>query len=493
MSNIRVTYSGLFSFLFGIISVLTGLFFTVIITRSLSPIEFGSWGVIGTLVSYTLIMGSIVSYWSTREISRGEDSGGTGLLFNSLFSIFAILVYFIIQFIFVEQIDPLLLIFGVILVPIEFIKLELTALMYGYKPQNIEFSLIIFEIIKIILALILVYYFEFGVIGAIIATAVGSLISNIFLMIILKPIISIKFKKQYVKKWIQLSWIVIFPKFSGFLTNLDVAIFTLMTGSPLGIAYWTASKSVSGLISHSSKINKAIYPKLLGNGKEEIFNSNFRHVLYFGIPSFAFVLVFGKSGLFILNPEYVIAFDILFFMAPLFFMTLISNIFSQFLYGTEKVDIDEKSRFKDYLKSNLIKIPFVNFVRKSIYLIALISIIFLLKDSSELIDLINYWIILGILTEIPFILYLTLKIYLNYNFKVELKPIFKYVIITIITSVIVFTLLENFLTYQESIFEFILNLIPFFIIYLSLYLLFTYLIDNNTKKLLHSVIKELKK
>ena len=56
MSNIRVTYAGLFSFLFGLISILTGLVFTIIVTRSLSVTEFGSWGVIGTLVSYTLIM-----------------------------------------------------------------------------------------------------------------------------------------------------------------------------------------------------------------------------------------------------------------------------------------------------------------------------------------------------------------------------------------------------------------------------------------------------
>ena len=94
MSNIRVTYAGLFSFLFGIISILTGLVFTVIVTRSLSPVEFGSWGVIGTLVSYTLIMGSVVNYWSTREISRGEESGKTAILFSSSFSIFAIVVYF---------------------------------------------------------------------------------------------------------------------------------------------------------------------------------------------------------------------------------------------------------------------------------------------------------------------------------------------------------------------------------------------------------------
>ena len=493
MSNIRVTYTGLFSFLFGIISILTGLVFTVIVTRSLSPTEFGSWGVIGTLVSYTLIMGSIVNYWSTREISRGEESGKTAILFSSSFSIFAIAVYFLIQFFFTEQIDPLLLVFGVILVPIEFIKLELTALTHGYKPQNIEFSLIIFEISKIILALVLVYYFEYGVFGAITATAIGSLASSIFLFFKAKPILSGKLQKNYIKKWLKLSWIPLFPKISGILTNLDVAVFTLITGSPIGIAYWAASKSIGGFISHSSKINKALYPKLLGNGKEEIFNSNLTHVLYFAIPSMGIVLVFAKPALFILNPEYVIAIDILFFIAPLFFITLLSYVFSQFLFGTEKIDLDKNSGFRDYVKSNLVTIPFANLIRKSIYLFSLIIILFSFKDTATQIELVTYWVILGIITEIPFTIYLGLKIHFNHHLKFNFIPILKYALISLVVCLITYFVLENSLVFHESIFDFIPVLLPYFVLTVSLYLIFTYIVDKNTQKLIKSIIKEFKK
>ena len=75
MSSIRVTYSGLISFAVGIVTVVTGLVFTLIVTRQLSQDEFGTWGLIGGLISYALIIGPIVSYWSTREIARGENSG----------------------------------------------------------------------------------------------------------------------------------------------------------------------------------------------------------------------------------------------------------------------------------------------------------------------------------------------------------------------------------------------------------------------------------
>ena len=55
MSGIRVTYSGLISFVVGIGSVFTGLIFTIIVTRRLTPDEFGEWGLIGALTGYVLI------------------------------------------------------------------------------------------------------------------------------------------------------------------------------------------------------------------------------------------------------------------------------------------------------------------------------------------------------------------------------------------------------------------------------------------------------
>jgi len=48
MSGIRVTYSGLIAFVVGILGIITGLVFTMIITRSLTLTEFGSWSVIGS-------------------------------------------------------------------------------------------------------------------------------------------------------------------------------------------------------------------------------------------------------------------------------------------------------------------------------------------------------------------------------------------------------------------------------------------------------------
>ena len=58
MSSIRVTYSGLITFVLMLVSIVTGLIFTLIVTRRLDQIEFGLWsligGIIGALIGFGL-------------------------------------------------------------------------------------------------------------------------------------------------------------------------------------------------------------------------------------------------------------------------------------------------------------------------------------------------------------------------------------------------------------------------------------------------------
>ena len=72
MDDIRVAYSGLLGFAVAIGGVFAGLAFTVIVTRQLTPEEFGVWAVIGSMTSYSIAAEPIISYWTTRQIARGN-------------------------------------------------------------------------------------------------------------------------------------------------------------------------------------------------------------------------------------------------------------------------------------------------------------------------------------------------------------------------------------------------------------------------------------
>ena len=130
MSNIRVTYSGLIGLVIGLCTVVTGMIFILIVTRSFSPEELGNWGLIGGLISYVIIIEPIVSYWTTREIARGEKSAKTSLMSSGLFSIFGRAAYFVIALFVGNQTDAdtSILFYGALSVPLNFINKTLGAI-----------------------------------------------------------------------------------------------------------------------------------------------------------------------------------------------------------------------------------------------------------------------------------------------------------------------------------------------------------------------------
>ena len=180
MSGIRVAYSGLISMLIGLISVVTGLVFTLIVTRTLTPEEYGSWGLIGSLIMYVLILDPIITYWTTRELARGVDSGKTALVTHGLFSLAGVGLYFLISiFIANETVVPFeILLVGALLVPVTFVNRVLTALNLGWKPQATSYGIIAFELSKIPFAILLVLMLDLGLEGAIFATLIAYIVDR---------------------------------------------------------------------------------------------------------------------------------------------------------------------------------------------------------------------------------------------------------------------------------------------------------------------------
>ena len=94
MDEIRVTYSGLISLVLGILSLIIGLGFNLIVTRNLSEVEYGTWGIIGGIIIYATIIEPIITFWTTREIARNEESGKTAIFTGLLFSCIGLMIYF---------------------------------------------------------------------------------------------------------------------------------------------------------------------------------------------------------------------------------------------------------------------------------------------------------------------------------------------------------------------------------------------------------------
>ena len=95
MAGIRVTYSGLINFGIRLISIVTGLVFVLIVTRSLSIDEFGTWGLINGIIIYAMVISPIITYWATREVARGEKTAKTAIFSSGGLSIIGLIIYLV--------------------------------------------------------------------------------------------------------------------------------------------------------------------------------------------------------------------------------------------------------------------------------------------------------------------------------------------------------------------------------------------------------------
>jgi len=494
LSGIRVTYSGLISLGVGLVSVFTGIIFTLIVTRQLTPDEFGTWGLLGTLIAYAVIIEPIISYWTTRDIARGGESGKTAIVSSGLFSIGGLLIYIIFAFFIGNQINVEndILLLAMILIPVMFFNRTLIAINLGWKPHAEGYGILAFEFSKIPAALVFVYFLDLGLEGAIFATFSAYLIANIVLLRYAYTKLKTVFNLQFLKKCIKLFWIVIYPSTTTMIMISDVVIFSVITGTVEGLAYWVAAGAIATIVMHGGKISRAVYPKMLEGGKSEYFSENLNWVFYFGIPLVGLSIAFARPALFALNPLYEFAWMIVIILSIRGFLESLMRVFTQAIAGLEKVDVNENSTFRDYIKSKLILIPNVLMIKQVSYIIILVSVLYFFMPNSSQLDLVHYWAIIFLGMQIPFTIFFYLVLRKNITISVDGKSIAKYLIISIAMFGFAHWLMSENLEYNERIFEFLPNLMLFVLIGVGGYLGITYFTDLRTRNLFKSIINEVK-
>jgi len=492
LSNIRVTYSGLIAFIVGLISVFTGLAFVLIVTRRLSPEEFGTWALIGNMIGYLLISETIISYWTIRQIARGEQVGKTSISSSTIFSFGAIPVYFLMVFFISEQsnanLDSLLL--GGILVPVYFLSQTLATINQGHKPQATSFGLLVFETSKIPAALIFVYFLDLDLNGAIVALLIAYLARIVVQTYFAKPKIHEKFNSKTLRRWLKLSWLPMYTRSLNVLRTLDIVFYTILTGSVIGVAYYSVSLTIANLVAHSSSITQGLSPKLLATGSHEHIRENFSLMMYFLIPLLGISVIFAKAGLFALNPLYQDAYLAVIILSFMMFFKVINSTLGSILISLEKVDIEKKPKFSNLIKSKLFLVPSARLISSSIYLSVFVIILITFQNSSEF-ELVEWWAIIGLSVEFPFFIFMW--IFVNRNTKLPFPYLntIKYIGATI-AFVFVFILTSDFIiNYQQSIFDYLPGVILQLAICIGVYLAITYLIDKRTRKLFRSIFDEI--
>lgn len=495
MSNVRVTYSGLIALVVSVIGVITGTIFILIVTRKLSPEELGLWTLIGTFVTYVFVVDPIVSYWSTRQAARGEQVGKTAMYIAGMFSVFGILAYLIIS-IFISdslEIDFSILLLSTALVPLMFLHGALSGIANGIKPHSEQYGTLAFEFTKIPLGYFFVVFAQMGIYGAILTVILSNIVRIIILFLQLRKYLYGEFKLQFVKFWFKMSWLPMYAMIPSFAITLDVIIFASISNSLTGLAFWTAGLTVATLVTQSGTISQALYPKLIAIQKKEFAEDNLTKTLFFAIPFLALSIVLAKPLLHIINPIYIGASIIVYFLAARAFVNIFVNFSFNVTRAYEQIDKNQNSTFKEYLKSKLFVIPTLTYIMSGIYLGSLIPMLLFAPENWSEIELVQTWAMIFFASYVPFAVYGLISIKRNYGINLPWINILKYSIVTLLTSVILYYLSETYLEYKTSIWEFLPEILPLVIISGVIYLGLTYLIDNPTRLFFKSILAEIRK
>jgi len=495
MSNVRVTYSGLISFLVSVSGVITGTIFVVIITRRLSPEDFGLWSLIGFMIGYVMILEPITTYWTTRQLARGEKVGKTAVASISMFSSGGIIIYFIIALFIGKNLNANLdvLLVSVLLVPLMFFINLFNGIALTNKPQSISYGNLIFEIIKIPIGAFFIIFLEFGLMGAILTLIIGQVVRLGILFSFNKEMITGGIKFAFIKFWTKMSWIVLYASSAGLIHRFDVLSVSLISSSLTVLAYWQAGLTAAGLVSISSSISQALYPKLLAENKKEYANEILKKTLFFGIPILGTAIIFAKPVLHVLNPIYAEASLIVIFIAVNSLVGVVTGIYTNILSAFEKVDTDSNSTFKQYVKSKLFFIPTISHMIAITYVTTLLVFMVFFADTQNEIDIVVTWSMIMIATHTPFMIYLMSVVRKNYKVSFPLKEMTMYSAVTLLAGTISYVIIDNYLEYSESVFDFLPQFIPIVILGGAIYFGVVYLIDKSVRNLFKSIWREILK
>jgi len=271
-------------------------------------------------------------------------------------------------------------------------------------------------------------------------------------------------------------------------------IYSVITESVLGLAFWTASLVIVTFIVSSGLISRGVYPKLLQEDKQDYLSDSIRLLFYFSILFTALVITFGKPGLFALNPNYADAELVVVILGIQIFLYTISANLQTFITGIEKVDVDRKSSFRDYYKSKLFFIPTITIIQSLSYVVLLIIVLSIASNIiTSQIELLVYWAMVSLVIQIPVTIYTVILFRKHFISSFKIKSITKYFFAGIFSFGFIHIILNNYLQYNIEVFKFLPEVLMYALLGIFLYIGITVLIDSKTRILLKNIINVLKK
>jgi O-antigen/teichoic acid export membrane protein len=497
MSEVRLRFSGMVRFISSIVGVFTGLAFITLITRNLSAVEYGEWSVIGSLMIYGVTPALGLGYWYTRYTARNLPIARYGIFITSIFSLGGIIAFFVAATIFINEFEnmfPILLVASLQVITSSLIH-SLNSISNGKKPEISAYGMLIFETAKVAIAFIIIYGGgNFSLIDVIYVLIISQIIQIVVLGILIRNEFRKKVELKNIKKILKSLWIPLYDRMSDIVFTSDILVVTLLTSSFAQVTIFKIAFVFSTMVEFGLSFTYPLYIKLLGGGKEVDITTSIKMVLLFTLPIVVGIIILAKPLLFLLNPDYIVSEQILQILTVYSLSLVCGIIFQNIILGSEKVDVIGKFGNKELIYSNLFKLPTIDLIFKSTYLISItILTITVWNNEMPFEEFGRIWAFVLLVTNIPFTIYKLILAKKIISFSFPWNSISKYVISSILMGIIVIFLM-SYLDYTNSeVTSFAPQIIRLIGIAAGFYFALMLIIDKETRELFKAALLAIKK
>jgi len=376
-NGIRLRYSGFVMFIAKMLSVVTGLAFTLMITRTTTPEQYGILSNINDLLGYFALPAIIFPFWTLRFVARNKEGAiKTGILANLIISIIATTIYLlliptIILMLGVNGIYVILYLVAAMQLMEAYFIYMLEACLRPKMPQTIGYGIIVEESCKVLLGYVLIVRLQQALMGILLSMIIGVAVHIAYYLKLLLPELKQSIKWSYVKEWLKGSALNVYSYIGGNIAAFT-SILLIIYGGQAARGQYQAAITIASIIMYSSFLSFPLYPILLGeNSAKDTRHAlmvSLKTVLMFAIPMTTGAIVLSNSYLITLNEIYKEATPVLIVLAINAFVQIISGFFSSVLFGLEKADEKAKVPLRKLVKSPLFKAFSLSYVQAAITL-----------------------------------------------------------------------------------------------------------------------------
>lgn len=371
-NDVRIHYSGFIIFGAKLISVATGIGFTLLITRNTTSSDYGVWANIFDLIAYFAILATSIPFWTTRFVAHGKEGATkTGLVANLVIAVVSSACYLPLAFLITAAWGTSAYLVIYLVATIQIINIHVITALEGslraMRPQAVGYGLLVEELTKVPLAYVLIVTLQQPLLGAMISIVAAVVVQTVYYLRILSGEFKQKVQWGYVKEWVRGSVANIYQAIGNQIAA-TVFLLLLSYGTPAARGNYQAAATIASIIAYSSFLSFALYPKLLAEGKMADVTASLKMVMMFAIPMTAGVLAIPDSFLIILDEPYVAATPILLLLALDAFVITLSQFYTNVLFGVERLDEEARIPFRQLVKSSIFKVFTLPYIHAAITL-----------------------------------------------------------------------------------------------------------------------------